>query len=92
MWGGSERGDSLTALPLLASYLLPSNLLPLSWFLVDSGDFVVVTNARHIGLTGKKAEQKMYRWHSQYPGGLKEVVFNDFIQKHPTGVRFFCYI
>jgi large subunit ribosomal protein L13 len=40
---------------------------------VLSGDHVVVINARGIRLTGKKLDQKVYRWHSGYPGGLKEV-------------------
>ncbi|KAK9837291.1 hypothetical protein WJX81_003791 [Elliptochloris bilobata] len=38
----------------------------------DTGDVVVVKNARHVEFTGRKWEQKVYRWHSGYPGGLKE--------------------
>jgi len=40
---------------------------------LDSGDHVVVINAHKIRLTGNKLEQKYYRTHSGYPGGLKEV-------------------
>src|SRR5271157_1197265 len=40
---------------------------------LDSGDHVVVINADKIRLTGNKLEQKVYRHHSGYPGGLKEV-------------------
>ena len=40
---------------------------------LDSGDHVVVINANKIRLTGNKLEQKIYRHHSGYPGGLKEV-------------------
>jgi large subunit ribosomal protein L13 len=40
---------------------------------LNSGDHVVVINARKIRLTGNKLEQKVYRTHSGYPGGLKEV-------------------
>lgn len=40
---------------------------------LDCGDHVVVINARGIRLTGRKLEQKVYRWHTGYPGGLKEV-------------------
>lgn len=39
---------------------------------VECGDPVIVINARHIRLTGKKLDKKMYRWHTGYPGGLKE--------------------
>lgn len=40
---------------------------------LDCGDHVVVINAQKIRLTGNKLEQKIYRTHSGYPGGLKEV-------------------
>lgn len=40
---------------------------------LDCGDHVVVINANKIRLTGKKLEQKVYRHHSGYPGGLKEI-------------------
>src|SRR6202162_22145 len=40
---------------------------------LDCGDHVVVINAKKIRLTGNKLEQKVYRTHSGYPGGLKEV-------------------
>jgi large subunit ribosomal protein L13 len=40
---------------------------------LDSGDHVVVINAGKIRLTGNKLEQKVYRHHSGYPGGLKEI-------------------
>lgn len=40
---------------------------------LDCGDHVVVINAHKIRLTGNKLEQKIYRRHSGYPGGLKEV-------------------
>jgi large subunit ribosomal protein L13 len=40
---------------------------------LDCGDHVVVINAQKIRLTGNKVEQKFYRTHSGYPGGLKEV-------------------
>ena len=40
---------------------------------LDCGDHVVVINAQKIRLTGNKLEQKIYRHHSGYPGGLKEI-------------------
>jgi len=40
---------------------------------LDCGDHVVVINAQQIRLTGNKLEQKIYRHHSGYPGGLKEI-------------------
>jgi large subunit ribosomal protein L13 len=38
-----------------------------------AGDHVVIINAEKIRLTGQKLDQKVYRWHTRYPGGLREI-------------------
>lgn len=53
---------------------------------MDSGDYVVVVNAAKVILTGKKASQKVYRSHSGYPGGFKEVSFKKMMTEHPERV------
>jgi large subunit ribosomal protein L13 len=53
---------------------------------LDTGDFVVVTNAEKVVLTGRKAEEKVYRRHSGYPGGLKTVGARDLVAKYPERV------
>ena len=50
---------------------------------VDCGDFVIVINAEQAVLTGKKLEQKYYRHHSGWIGGLKEVKYKDLMEKKP---------
>jgi large subunit ribosomal protein L13 len=50
---------------------------------LDTGDHVVVVNADKTVLTGNKLKDKMYRRHSGYPGGLKEIVAEDLLKKHP---------
>ena len=50
---------------------------------VDCGDFVVIVNAGAAVLTGKKLEQKYYRTHSGYPGGLKEVQYKRLMAEKP---------
>ncbi|KAJ2692784.1 54S ribosomal protein L23, mitochondrial [Coemansia spiralis] len=52
----------------------------------DCGDYVVVVNARHIAVSGRKREQKIYWSHSQYPGGLKEVTFDRMQEKFPEKI------
>jgi large subunit ribosomal protein L13 len=52
----------------------------------DTGDFVVVVNADKIHVTGKKLDEKMYRRHSGYPGGLKERTLREELQRRPTEV------
>ena len=53
---------------------------------VLTGDFVVVTNAEKIRLTGRKRQQKVYQSYSYYPGGQKIVSFEKMIEKHPERV------
>lgn len=50
---------------------------------VDTGDHVIVVNAEKVVLTGNKLEQKMYRHHSLYPGGLKEIKYKLFMKEKP---------
>lgn len=53
---------------------------------LDMGDHVVVINAARVRVTGKKEEQKVYRRHTGYPGGLVEVGFRKMRAAHPTRV------
>ncbi len=53
---------------------------------VDTGDFVVVVNADRVEVTGRKAEQKVYRRHTGYPGGLRETSYEVMMQRKPTEI------
>ena len=53
---------------------------------VDTGDFVVVVNARKVRLTGRKLENKVYRWHTGHPGGLKQVTAGKLLRQKPERV------
>jgi len=53
---------------------------------LDTGDYVVVTNASKVKVTGKKLEQKMYYRHSGYPGGFRAVPLAEMIEKKPEMV------
>ena len=53
---------------------------------VDTGDFVVVVNAKKVVVTGKKAEQKVYRRHTGRPGGLKETSYEVMLERKPTEI------
>jgi large subunit ribosomal protein L13 len=50
---------------------------------LDMGDFVVVTNAEKVKLTGTKLDAKVYRRHTGYPGGLKSTGARDLLAKYP---------
>ena len=51
---------------------------------IDTGDHVVIVNAAKVRLTGRKEEQKVYRYHSGYEGGLREERAKDVRQKNPV--------
>ncbi len=53
---------------------------------LECGDHVIVINAERVRLTGNKLDQKVYRSHSGYPGGLKEVPIRALMQRHPEEV------
>jgi large subunit ribosomal protein L13 len=53
---------------------------------LDTGDFVIVVNAKKVHVTGRKMDQKLYYRHSGYPGGLKSITLREQLSKHPTRV------
>jgi large subunit ribosomal protein L13 len=53
---------------------------------LDTGDFVVIINAEKVRVTGKKTEQKLYRSHSGYPGGLKAINLERMMADNPARV------
>ena len=53
---------------------------------LDMGDHVVVINARHVVFKGAKTEQKMYRHHTLYPGGLREKSVKEMLNTKPERI------
>ncbi len=53
---------------------------------LDTGDYVVVINAKKVVLTGKKPQTKVYTQYSGYPGGLKVITFQDLMEKKPEAI------
>jgi large subunit ribosomal protein L13 len=53
---------------------------------LDTGDHIIVVNAEKVALTGRKLETKMYRRHSGYPGGLREISAGEVLEKQPVRV------
>ena len=53
---------------------------------VDCGDYVIVINAEKVAVTGKKRQEKIYKRHTGYPGGLRELTFQQLLEKHPEEV------
>ncbi len=53
---------------------------------MDCGDNIIVINARHVAVTGKKAEDKKYYRYTGFPGGLRERTFQEMITRFPERV------
>ena len=67
----------------LAADLLRGKLKPTYTPHVDCGDFVIIINAEQAVLTGKKLEEKKFRRHSGWIGGLKEIKYKDLMAQRP---------
>jgi large subunit ribosomal protein L13 len=55
----------------------------------DVGDNVTVINAAKIRVTGNKPEQKLYYWHSNYPGGFRNISYARLMEEHPERIIMF---
>jgi large subunit ribosomal protein L13 len=52
----------------------------------DIGDMVTVINCEKVQVTGKKPQQKLYYWHSNYPGGFKNISYEKLMLQHPDRI------
>ncbi len=80
------EGKVLGRLATKIANLLTGKDKPIYTPFLDTGDHVIVINADKIRLTGKKLTDKIYRRHSGYPGGLKEVSAGVQMQRNPEKV------
>jgi len=53
---------------------------------VDTGDYVIIINADKVVLTGNKWSQKLYHWHTGYPGGLRQTTAEKLRQRQPERI------
>ena len=53
---------------------------------VDTGDYIIVVNASQVRVTGNKAQDKTYHWHTGYPGGIREINFEGLMKKNPCSI------
>ncbi|GHU75280.1 50S ribosomal protein L13 [Clostridia bacterium] len=77
-------GQTLGRLSAEVAKILRGKHKPIYSPFLDTGDYVIVINADKIKVTGKKLDQKIYKRHSDYVGGLKQTSLRDLLVKHPT--------
>ncbi len=80
------EGQTLGRLSTFVARALMGKHRPTYTPFADTGDFVVVVNAEKVRLTGRKLDKKFYRWHTGYPGGLKEIAAGRMLKEKPTRV------
>jgi len=85
-WVVDAKGKNLGRLASRIAYLLRGKHKPIYSPHLDTGDFVIVTNAGQVVVTGRKLDQKIYYRHSGYPGGLRAVTLRQQLERHPTRV------
>jgi len=79
----NAEGMVLGRLATQVAHILRGKHKPIFTPHVDTGDHVIILNADKVVLTGKKLDQKFYRSHSGYPGGLKETPYRVLLAKKP---------
>jgi large subunit ribosomal protein L13 len=78
------EGQTLGRLATRVATVLRGKHKPIYTPHLDCGDHVIVVNADKVVVTGAKGEQKLYRSHSGYPGGLRSVPFAAMLEKQPS--------
>ncbi|NPA42924.1 MAG: 50S ribosomal protein L13 [Chlorobi bacterium] len=83
-WVVDAEGQVLGRLASKVAKILQGKHKPCYTPHVDCGDYVIIVNADKIKLTGKKWEQKEYKWHTGYPGGLRSMTARELWEKDPA--------
>ncbi|MEG0829564.1 MAG: 50S ribosomal protein L13 [Anaerovoracaceae bacterium] len=80
------EGKTLGRMSSVIASILRGKNKPIYTPHVDCGDYVIVINAEKIEVTGKKRKEKIYKRHTGYPGGLRELTFEKLQEKHPEEI------
>ena len=80
------EGQTLGRLSSAVASILKGKNKPTYTPFLDMGDNVIVINAEKVAVTGKKRNEKIYKKHTGYPGGLREITFDKLQQKKPEEI------
>lgn len=80
------EGKTLGRLASEAASILRGKKKPIYTPHVDTGDYVIIINAEKVEVTGKKRKEKIYKRHTGYPGGLREITFEKLQAKNPEEI------
>ena len=85
-WLVDAEGKTLGRLATAVATRLTGKHKPIYTPSQDTGDHVIVINASKVVVTGRKTQDKVYRTHTGYPGGLKQTTFAKKMSKHPERI------
>lgn len=77
------EGKNLGRLASEVASILRGKKKPIFTPHVDTGDYVIIVNAEKIAVTGDKMKKKVYKHHTGYPGGLKEITLEKLLARKP---------
>lgn len=80
------EGKTLGRMASEAASILRGKRKPIFTPHVDTGDYVIIINAEKVQVTGKKRKEKIYKRHTGYPGGLRELTFEKLQEKNPEEI------
>ena len=80
------EGRTLGRLSTEAASILRGKKKPIYTPHVDTGDYVIIINAEKVEVTGRKRKDKIYKRHTGYPGGLREITFEKLQAKNPEEI------
>ena len=80
------EGKTLGRLASEAASILRGKKKPIYTPHVDTGDYVIIINAEKVEVTGKRRKEKIYKRHTGYPGGLREITFEKLQAKNPEEI------
>ena len=80
------EGKTLGKLAVEAAMILRGKKKPTYTPFLDCGDYVIIVNAEKVQVTGKKFKEKVYKHHTGYPGGLREITFDKLQASKPEEI------
>jgi large subunit ribosomal protein L13 len=80
------EGRTLGRLASEVASILRGKKKPIFTPFVDTGDYVIIVNAEKVAVTGKKRKEKIYKRHTGFPGGLREITFEKLLARRPEEI------
>jgi large subunit ribosomal protein L13 len=80
------EGKTLGRLASETASILRGKKKPIFTPHIDTGDYVIIVNAEKVEVTGKKRKEKIYKRHTGYPGGLREITFEKLLVRRPEEI------